>query len=281
LKRGVSATWAFLGIDHQSTTPADARRRNADPNADGPGDLPELFGSLVIRVTPGSAAAQVSGAERNWPLFPTLPLCALVGTLAFLSPLFYLLSLPLLCASCGCSLARIPFTVNSLYAQAGVRRFDVVVAANGAPVRCVLVAAEPPSSPPPPRHPPRPCTAQVRPGLGPSRGRLARRLEARGHCAAPRRAPPLDGHARGPREAPSRPRRQKPKAAPAASPFARGIYATHAPRLVRLRVLGGCYSLIRRKAAAVGGFYVSSPLSFDIKLCFESLSCNRRRVGHL
>lgn len=89
LKRGVSATWAYLGIDHQSTTPADARRRNADPNADGPGDLPELFGSLVIRVTPGSAAAQVSGAERSWPPFPTLPVRARVGTLAFL-PLFFL-----------------------------------------------------------------------------------------------------------------------------------------------------------------------------------------------
>jgi SAM-dependent MidA family methyltransferase len=31
----------------------------------------------------------------------------------------------------------------------------------------------------------------------------------------------------------------------------------------------------------VGGFYVGSSLSLYIKWCFESLSCNRRRVGHL
>ena len=61
LKQGRKPSHAYFGIEVTSLTPDGARIHNDDPNAQR---LPEVHGALVVRVVPGSPAAQC-GFRKN------------------------------------------------------------------------------------------------------------------------------------------------------------------------------------------------------------------------
>ena len=52
----------FLGISHRTITPEMARSHNSDPNS-YPDNLPEVYGAVVLHVTPDTPAAR-AGLKR-------------------------------------------------------------------------------------------------------------------------------------------------------------------------------------------------------------------------